>query len=164
MLTLEDWSLIAEIVAAVGVIATLLYLAIEVRMTRVASEAQLYYSRVEVYSRWRSALMNNSDLSKAIAKANVGEALSADETIRLSTLADELFYAAAASHESTVKAESLYARSGDADYLAEFLKDNPGLLPQWRKFRGEFISPEFRLSVNRRIEELEIGPAVNEDK
>ena len=164
MTTLEDWSLIADIVAAVGVIATLLYLAIEIRMTRVASEAQLTYSAVEGYARWRSALMNNSDLSKAIAKANVEEALSADETILLSALAGDLFYAAALSHQSTAKAGSLHDRTGDVEYVAEFLKDNPGLLPQWRKFRGEFISPEFTRSVDRRIEELEIGPAVNEDK
>ncbi|MEQ8693914.1 MAG: hypothetical protein RIC85_01125 [Gammaproteobacteria bacterium] len=153
-LSLEDWSRIADIVAAIGVIASLIYLAVELRLTRIASEAQLSYSSLEVYSRWRTALVDNSDLARAIAKANNSEALEPNETIQLNAVMDELFYAAAVSHSSTRQSGALHARDLDVDYVVRILSENHGLLAQWKRFErtSEPGFPEFRESVSNNLE------------
>ena len=156
MLSLAEWALLAEIIAAAGVITSLIYLAVQMRLTRVASEAQLSYSSLEVYSRWRTVLLENSDLPRAIEKSNQGEALSGDEKIQLNALMEELFLASVIAYVSMTKTPALHDHSLDIEYIVGILEDNPGLIPQWERFRGfvEQISPEYGQSVDRRLNQI----------
>ena len=100
--------------------------------------------------------MDNSDLPRAIAKANRGDALCDDEIIQISALMDELFVASAISHKSTVHSKSLHDRSLDVDYVVGILENNPGLIPHWERFRNfaELISPEYGQSIDRRLNQI----------
>ncbi len=99
--------------------------------------------------------MDNSDLPRAIAKANRGDALCDDEEIQIRAMMDELFVTSAISHKSTVHSKSLHDRSLDVDYVVGILENNPGLIPHWERFRNfaELISPEYGQSVDRRLNE-----------
>lgn len=86
-------SAIAELVGAVAVVSTLIYLSIQTRQARIASERAVYYSElqanvstVDMYSRWRTYLQSPS-LLETISKANSGENLSFEERTRLHILA-----------------------------------------------------------------------------
>jgi hypothetical protein len=157
--TLEQWALIAEIVAALGVIASIIYLAVQMRLSRVAAEAQLSYSSLEVYSRWRTALVDNTDLSRAIAKANRGEALCDYEAVQVSALMDELFMAAAISFNSTRESGALHDRSLDIEYVVGIFHKNPGLVAEWERFRmlADLGFADYRRAVDGGLEQKKIN-------
>jgi hypothetical protein len=83
---------ISEIIGAIAVVVTLSYLAVQVRMSRITAAAESTYSNVEAYSRWRIAILQNSDIARAIAAANRGETLTDEEQVLLRNLMDDFFY------------------------------------------------------------------------
>ena len=157
---------VAEVVGAVAVVVTLAYLAIETRLSREASQAGLTYSSVELYSRWRNSLLQNSDVAKAVAKANRGEEIDDEERFQIAALMDEIFIASCASYESVVRATALHERALEVEYLLAFLNDNPGLVSEWNRFRplAEFVSAEFakaldtKLGIVREVASLKAPP------
>jgi hypothetical protein len=81
---------IAELLGAISVVSTLVYLSIQTRQARSVSERSAYYaelqanvSTVDMYSRWRTYLQN-AILLEVIAKANSGHDIAAEEQIMLS--------------------------------------------------------------------------------
>ncbi len=100
--------------------------------------------------------MDNSDLPRAIAKGNRGDALCDDEEIQIRALMDELFIVSAISHKSTIHSDSLHDRSLDIDYVVGILEKNSGLISQWARFRNfaELISPEYGQSIDRRLDQI----------
>ena len=155
MPSVTQWVFIADIVATVAVIATLVYVAIQMRLTRLAYEAQGLYSSVELYSRWRTTLLQNSDVTRTIAKANRSEELDDHEAIQISTLMDDLFIAVVAAHMRTLKFQ--YDRSANIEYLAGILEANPGLIPHWNRFRSvaELVSRESAEDIDKRVNQIE---------
>ena len=55
---------VGETVGAFAVVATLIYLAIQTKQTRQAVEANGFLSTMEIYSRWRTAIVQSPDLAK----------------------------------------------------------------------------------------------------
>ena len=149
-------SAFAEVVGAAAVVISIVYLAVQLRLARIASEAQLSYASVGLYSQWRTSLMQNSDLARTIAKANRGENLEDEEMVLLTVLSDELFVASAVSHASVLRAESIHNQSLELKYLMDFFEANPGMITQWQRFRssGELISLEFCNAVDAQLQQL----------
>ena len=104
---------IGETVGAFAVVATLIYLAIQTKQTREAVQAGGTLSTMEIFSRWRTALVQSPDLSNIAAKANAGEKLDAQEQIKFSLFCDEMFFAVtvsyATSHQSLINACEMMA-------------------------------------------------------
>ena len=82
---------IGEIVGAIAVVATLTYLAIQIRTARADAASAVISSAMEGFSRWRANILQNFDIAEAIAKANQSGALDERQQVQLRTLADELF-------------------------------------------------------------------------
>ncbi len=145
---------ISEIVGALTVVVTLIYLAIQVRMSRILAAAEVSYSTVEAYSRFRNGILQNVEISRAIAKANRGEALDDDEHILLRTLVDDFFITSVMSTTSTEQWNSFQEQSVDIEYIRVIFGENPGLAQYWPRFRKlvALISEEYAQTVDRIIE------------
>ena len=146
----------AELFGAVAVIFTLIYLSIQIKQARNASDRAAYYaelqaniSTVDMYSRWRTNLQNPS-LLEVISKANSDESLSPEEQIGLSAAFDELFVAAAGAHLNSVKPDSLYEAKADIKYLATVFDTMPCAQKEWIRIRHIVIdvSPELVKAVD----------------
>jgi hypothetical protein len=152
----EAIGVIAEIVGAMAVVITLIYLSVQIRLTRKEGQVHASYYSLERYANWRSHLLNNRDLAVAVAKANKGEQLTEDETIRLTTLMDDLITTSYASHTVSLQSDPHYHRSSEVDYLIAFLKANPGMVPHWKRFCvfAEQSAPAFLKEMDERKKEF----------
>lgn len=146
-----------EIVGAAAVVLTLAYLAVQIRTARIASAQGATYSTVEAYSRWRQSFLQNSDVARAVAKANRGEALDDEDSVILTALMDELFIVSSISTISTDEWNSIQAKTVDLEYLDGILRANPGLLSHWWRFRSvvALISEEYAEIVDAMVREIE---------
>ena len=155
----EAIGVIAEVVGAVAVVATLTYLAVQIRTARIGAASAATYSAMEGYSRWRANILQNTDIAEAIAKANQSEALNECEQVQLRTLADELFILVAVGATETEKWSPLDRESIDFEYLRVIFEENPGLVNYWDRYRhiGATISEEYVKAVDDLIIELQSG-------
>ena len=144
---------IGEIVGAAAVVATLAYLSIQLRQARRASDSQGTLVTTEMASNWRNMLLQNSDLSDMLAKANAGERLSDSEQIRLHNLSDDLFVMCAVAHADNQYSGSLHDKSGAVEYLMRQFSSNPSLVAEWDRLRGftALISDDFCRAIDARL-------------
>ena len=109
---------IGELVGAGAVVATLVYLAIQTRLTRKAVEESSQYAyqqathtAVGMYSDWRRALMGAPHIAAIIVKAQSGEELAPDEYLLYSVCFQDLFLAAASSYRGVIHHTAGYDES-----------------------------------------------------
>jgi len=155
----EAIGVVTEVVGAIAVVATLTYLAVQIRTARIGAASAATYSAMEGYSRWRANILQNTDIAEAIAKANQSETLNEREQVQLRALADELFVVVAVGATETEKWSPLDRESIDFEYLRVIFEENPGLVNYWDRYRriGATISEEFVKAVDDLIIELSSG-------
>jgi len=141
---------IGEIVGAIAVVATLLYVARQMRDSRAALERQATVGSASMHAQWRQTIMANTDLAKAIAKANRKDELDDEDIILLTTLADDLFVAGVAAYANIASSGSLHDAQAELEYMAMILIANPGLEPHWSRFRYvvDAVSSEYGAGVD----------------
>ena len=144
---------VGEILGAAVVVVTLGYLAIQLRLARGAYEIQSTYSSHEYYSRWRTAIIENTELRQSITKSNRGEPLTDDEELALSTLTQEIFLCVAVSVATNERQNVLSDSSPQIEYLIRVFADNPGLIPYWHSYKGLISSTlsEFTSLVDQKV-------------
>jgi hypothetical protein len=147
-----DWSnvgSISDIVSAIAIVGTLAYIAVQIRQTRMSAEAQASINAELIYSRWRLAMVQNSDLARVTDKANKGEDLSGAERIQIATLFDELFIGSSIAYANSAQTGSIHETQGDVDYMTSILDRNPGIIPEWHRSKHitEAVSAEFVATI-----------------
>jgi len=161
-MSIQDLGAIGELVGAVAVIATLIYLAIQTRQSRIAVEQTAKFAGLQAtatlmgnYNHWRELLLSNSEFASILVKANKGADLSEEEKIQLAAIFQELFLAGAFAYLSSQKSGSLQPVSSDVDYLIGYLRENPSGVEIWHKFKStvQKVSPEFAAAIDRSLEE-----------
>ena len=90
---------IGEIVGALAVVTTLLYLSVQVRQYQRSSIVEGSSKGHELHSAWRNTIVQNTEAAGALAKANNGESLSERDRVQLEFFADELFIASVVSDQ-----------------------------------------------------------------
>ena len=150
---------IGEIIGAIAVVATLLYLSIQTNRTRMAVEAGSTTATQEAYSRWRTAFVQNSDLAKAFAKANAGEELSPEEKIQFCFYCHEIFFCAVATLEASTRSGAAHDNALDIDYLKRVFEIIPGAASEWKRLHPIFLSasPKMTTAIDEYLEKNEIG-------
>jgi len=138
-MSFQDLGSLGEVVGAIAVLATLVYLAIQTRETRIAAEEtakfaglRATHSIVNLYVEARRTLLDHKDL---IAKANSGAELSEPERFALSIIFHDLFYGAAYSFASAASSGSVHSETGDIEYFALLLSNNPSALDEWSRMK-----------------------------
>jgi hypothetical protein len=147
---------IGEIVGALAVVTTLLYLSVQVREYQRTSIAEGSSKGHELHSTWRNTLVQNTDAAGALAKANVGENLSERERVQLEFLADEIFISSVVSDQFGLHSGTFYDDDAYPRYLVDILRRNPGLLPEWDRVQSvvDSVSSEYRAKVDAALSEL----------
>ena len=148
---------IGEIVGALAVVSTLLYLSVQLRQYQLSSIAEGSSKGHELHSAWRNTIVQNTDAAGALAKANSGEKLSERERVQLEFFADELFISSVVSDQFGRHSGTFYDDEAYWRYLVDVLERNPGLLPEWDRVQKsviDLVSPEYCAQVNAALAEL----------
>jgi hypothetical protein len=151
---------IGEIIGALAVVTTLLYLSVQVRQYQRSSIAEGSSKGHELHSAWRNTIVQNTEAAGALAKANSGETLSERDRVQLEFFADELFIASVVSDQFSRHSGTFYDDEAYWRYLVDILRRNPGLIPQWDRIQEnvmDLISPEYRAQVNKALAEIRSG-------
>ena len=69
-MTLEEVALVAEIVGGLAVVATLIYLVIDIKRNTAATQSSAQYTQIGVISDWNLSLVHAPDLPELIVRAN----------------------------------------------------------------------------------------------
>jgi hypothetical protein len=150
----EAISAIAETVGVAAVVISLLYLARQTQQSRVAVEQNTKFafrSSIDGYSNWRGIIASNPNVSELIEKANSGDEISTAEDAQLAAVFQELFMAAAFSYMSAHASGN--SNTVDANFVGEYLADNPYGIKLWGRFRHVMaeMSPSFVRELDRSI-------------
>ena len=133
-----DWDAagaLGEIIGATAVVVTVIYLAIQIRTTRVDSASAATDTVVQGFSRWRSTILENTDIAEALTKANRKETLTDREQLQLRMVFDELLVLAIVGPQE-VEGRGLSAqRPAILEYLELMFEENPGLISYWKRYR-----------------------------
>ncbi len=125
---------LGEIIGATAVVVTVIYLAIQIRAARVDSASAATYSVVEGFSRWRSTILENTDIAEAITKANRRESLTEREQLQVRMVFDELLVLVIVG-PSDIEGRGSGQAPAVLEYLEMMFEENPGLIPYWERYR-----------------------------
>ena len=157
-MTIQDLGSIGELVGALAVLLTLIYLSLQTRQARLAAQEtakfaqfQASHSAVDVYARWRAHLINNQRITDALEKANLGKDLSWGDTIAISTLFEDLFFSAAYSYKIASSSGSFHDPAGDVAYIASMFDTHSISYTIWKEIRPIVVAldPNFVLAVDK---------------
>lgn len=164
-MSLDDLGSLGEIISAISVLATLVYLAAQVKQSRFAAEQTAKFAGlqatqgiVSLYTGWRRILFSDPEHREIIAKANSGEALSDSEQIALSLLFHDLFFAACFSYSSATSAVAIHHESTDIEYVLLMMKDMPCSVAEWNRIKRiiGMMNPVFVTLLDAEIEKVQL--------
>lgn len=149
-LSIQDLGAIGEFLGFIAVIGTLIYLSIQTRQTRLVSERNATVALIAAHARWREALYQNADLADSLARANVGQPISAGAEIQLRYLHFELFVACVLGFYTA----DPHSPRADPDYLIDILRANPNVALEWKRQRHivQKLSPDLVAIVDSSLE------------
>ena len=78
-MTIQDWGAIGELVGAFAVLATLIYLSLQIKQSSKTQRAQTHQQMSSDRATNLRLIIENPELRTAIAKAAAGESLTEDE-------------------------------------------------------------------------------------
>ena len=146
-MSLQDLGAIGEVVGAVAVVVSLIYVAHQIRENSRHVRASMYYATNDAFYRWFAVLAGHPDLSELWLRAARGETLEPDEQMRLGSVAAMLFLA----YENNYEQLKLGAIERDTLSLARSditrLLSQPALQLWWQRRAPSTLTPEFRRAV-----------------
>jgi len=160
-----EWDVVGaagELLGALAVIATLGYLAIQTRQTRIATEQSVRLGQVQathaagdLYARWRTLLLSDPSYGEILVKASEGGDLTTSERNLVSTLFDDLFVSAAFAHQLSLELGSFHKGSVDTGYVLETLNRYPCGIDEWIRFRNIVggVGPDFVTAIDKELQE-----------
>jgi len=157
-MTIQELGSLGELVGALAVLATLVYLSIQTRQSRIAAQEtakfaalQATHSMLDLYFDWRSTLFSNPEHKEIVAKANRGVELTEAERFTLSLIFHDLFFAAAYSNANATAGGSIHDIGADVEYVAWLCKENPAILGEWNRVKRLVgaLDAEFIVQVDK---------------
>ncbi len=139
-----NWNAIGatgELVGAIAVLATLIYLSIQTRLTRKAAEETAEFASnsatfesMSSFDQWRKSILENHELARIMVKARGSEALNDQEKLLFDLLFERLFFIAAVSVQKSYAGTTFQKWDrADVDWFVEVLRANPASIEQWHK-------------------------------
>ena len=159
-MSMQDLGSLGEMVGAIAVLATLIYLAVQTKQTRLAAEQTAKFAASEAthsaeggYARWRMSISGNTDVAKIMAKARTETQLEDFEQIIFSAVFDQLFFTSAVSYLSGSGDASVHTSSADVDHTVEDLIANPHAKRDWQRCRSRLnkVSSTFVTAVENSL-------------
>lgn len=148
-MTLEQWSFIAQIISAIAVIASLIFVGFQLRRATDAIRAASSDAYSGAYTQFVQAIVENADVADIWARGlKEPRALTEVEWIRFIAYTSAQFRL----YESS-RVQWLRGRLDDehwqaVEHHAQSFANQPGFVAAW-KLRGHWHSPEFRAWFER---------------
>jgi hypothetical protein len=150
-MSLEDLGNIGEFVAAVGVIASLIYLAIQIRQNtrHLADNTKALWLAEENatqqnLSQFRQLLIRDSEIAMVFVRGLGGQSsLESTDRIRFRMLMDELMFAAQLTYHRVEASVIPECRWENSVSLMKEMAENPGFREWWAEARGR-LDRDFR--------------------
>ncbi len=151
---------VGEVVGAIAVVVTLIYLSIQTRLSRIAAEEtsehaaqQGLNAQQEMYSEWRRTVLSNPEIADVLVKARSEEALTEKEQILFSAYFEELFFTAVTSYRSVLHHTTGYTTQGDVTHMLAMMESHPRSFDEWRRVAHIVaeIGPEFVEAVDKAL-------------
>jgi hypothetical protein len=148
--TMEYLALVAEIIAAAGVIISVIYLALQVNDSNIEMRAQTHYNALTLAQRPLEMLVERPELGELVTKAQTASGeLTAAERERLTYHYFLLFnaweYTYLLSRTASISPDFVQAHEG---YMKLELKRSPMALQMWREFETGF-SNKFQTYIGK---------------
>lgn len=167
-MNIQELGSLGEFVGAIAVMVTLVYLAIQTRLTRKAAEVTQQAAEetakyagiqagavvVEGYSRWRS-LVCNPETAEIIVKARGKNVLTDAEQLIYSAAFEELIFSTGISFESSAESASIHSVSADIEHLLAVFNANPRAINDWHRVHdiAAGVSSRFVETIDRLLKE-----------
>ena len=120
----EALGTLAEIIGAIAVLVTLIYLSIQTRLTRLAAEETSKYASqqalndvVSMYSQWRGTILTTTDVAEVLVKAKGASELTEKEKLVFATYFHELFFVSVSAYRS---AFSIYLSQNERHFRTTY--------------------------------------------
>ena len=154
-MSIQDWGSVGEILGGLAVLATLVYLSVQIREFKKATLARGNEFSMQVFSNWRRSAMSNSEVVEVLAKANSGETLSDSERIRLELVADEFFFTNMSSYLNSRTAGTSYDDTAEIQYTLDMFGRYPCLIVEWERFRPniDLGAPEYGEAIDAALKQ-----------
>lgn len=144
-MTLQAFASLAEILSSVAVIATLIFVGLQIRQSNVLLQRGEENVTMEEWSRIRLAIIENHDVAR-IWQARVDEAAELDATdmLRLHTLLEEHLWAAYHIWDRTRRNLFIHGRFEDTMQVLRVYLNNPHGGRWWRDTKPNYPPPFVR--------------------
>ena len=149
---LKAWVAIAEIISAIAVVFSLIYVGLEIRRTTLESDADIQAELLSYTVQRRYLVIESSDLSSLLAKGYEDPSLlSPDELLRFQSYIEPFFVAwerAFVSNDGGVFSEEIFAgwnawfisvAENDPDFLWPMVRDSQGWHPLFIRHVNESL-------------------------
>ena len=148
MLTLEDLGNIGEIIAAVGVICSLVYLALQIRRNTQQIVQAEYDGLFDRFGDIRRSIYESPDLARIMrVGASEPESLNESEMPRYSSVMDAFFVLGMQIHQKTLDAAlPRQAWEGCIPIYANWI-NSPGGWLWWNSWTGSVFSDAFKAEI-----------------
>lgn len=150
---------IAELVGALGVIASVLYLAGQVRASTRASAVEAKLESTDLLNKFIDKLIDSPELNDIYMRGIIDiEALTKEEYLRFSNMSLKAFWFFSAAHfqfkTGTISEDDFYEHRTVMRYWLRGM----GCRAWWEKFGRLSVSPSFREFIEGEIRELDAVP------
>ncbi len=168
-MSITELGSIGEFVGAFAVVATLIYLTIQVRqskeamnensrLTRAAVSAQTF----EIFAEHRRHIIDNADVAKIWRDGLAGRDLHEDDQTRFDHLGEEYIFGLNTAFNLARAAEYERVVEGMPEALALSMHNGPGMRPIWERLRGPLTvggDSSFVYAVDAALEALTAEPS-----
>ena len=159
-MTIQELGSLGEVIGAVAVLVTLIYLSLQTRQARLAAEEtakfaqiQATHSVVDVYARWRAHIIGNPSLAEALVKAKSGGSLDPEEEIAVVSLFQDLFFSSSFSYNVALTDGSFHDPAADVAYIVGMFETHPISRKIWEDIKDIVagLGKEFVAAVDREV-------------
>lgn len=138
-MTLHDFASLAEIVSSIAVLATLLFIAFQIRQTTILLQRGEENVTQEEWSRIRLSIVDNHDVASIWqARLDDGAQLDAVQLVRLHTLMEEYLWAAYHVWDRTRRDLFLHGRFEETMPVLRQYLNNPQGIKWWSEAKANY--------------------------
>lgn len=144
-MTLQDFASFAELISSIAVLATLIFVAFQIKQTNILLQRGEENVTMEEWSRIRLSIVENHDVAK-IWQARLDDAVELDATqlVRLHTLLEEYLWAAYHIWDRTRRDLFLHGRFEETMPVLRQYLNNPHGIEWWTAAKVNYPSPYVR--------------------
>jgi hypothetical protein len=153
---------IAESLAAIGVIASLVYLGVQLKSNAIASGVEAKLATVKMLIEFNDKFIHHPELYDLWDRGKSGTSkLTDDEYARFSSLLMNSFWCVSAGYYQKVAGKLSDGDWFEVESIMDIWMENEGIRKWWARHAGRRFNPDFVAYVNKKYETEFVAEPVN---